>query len=421
MSSFLKSCAVFTGLLLMAPTYAEVCLVPLKIVNIGSASTPVFKIGINVGLGGGIPKLYEFDTGGPGFWAAYNKNLKPASQWWGDTNLIASSAMSIKYTSGNEYTANLVGTQIELFDPSEQKASSPLCKSSTVQISQITSFNNSKSANSVVKQWNTRLAHGKAPLYKHFWGDFGAALHPAMSSTVEQGVYNVLNQFQTGAEHNGFIVHIGDLSKSQYKQQKPYVQIGINATDINSFPYQFQMNTLCPSTGPGSPNCPLWSTFSNTAVNTFAEAQFNADVTLNGIAGSPPAELLPGMGIIIDSGATLANIYQNPDCVTNCYVSKSFIADPRPEPGISPTLYKGLFVNGYSATISGTPQKEGTFSTTLTQSSKPLNSSINANYSANKAGSGKGGVMNTGVLFYSNWDVMYDVTAGVIGFRPAMQ
>lgn len=421
MNPTLKGCAVLTGLLLTPPTYAEVCLVPLKTVNIGSTSAPVYKIGINVGLGGGTPKLYEFDTGGPGFWAAYNKNLKPASQWWGDNHLIAEGAMSIQYTSGNEYTANLVGTQIELFDPTEKGGKSPLCTTGTVQISQITSFNNSKSANSVVKQWNTRLAHGKAPLYKHFWGDFGAALHPTMSATVEQGVYTVLNQFQTGAEHNGFIVHIGNLSKSQYKQQRPYVQIGLNTTDINSFPYQFQMNALCSSSGPDSPSCPLWSTFSNTTVNTFAEAQFNADVTVNGRAGSPHAELLPSMGIIIDSGATLANIYQNPNCVTNCYVSKSFIADPRPEPGISPTLYKGLFVNGYSATISVASQKEATFRTTLTQSSKPLNSIINANYSANKAGSGKGGVMNTGVLFYSNWDVMYDVTAGVIGFRPAMQ
>lgn len=415
-----RYCFLVAGFALITPSYAETCHVPLKIVNIGSFGAPSYKIGINVGLGGGAPRLYELDTGGSGFWASYDGNLKPKAQWWGDSTLISQGTMSILYTSGNEYTANLVGTQVALFDPSSKKAESPLCTTpDTVQISQITTFSNSKSKSNVVQQWNQRLTHGKGPLYKHFWGDFGAALHPTMSSTGEQGVYTVLNQFQTGAEHNGFILHIGDLTKP--KKQKPFMQIGLNATDISSFPYQFPMNSQCPAIGPLPPSCSPWSSYSNTAVNTFAEAQFNADVTLNGTVGNPPPELLPGMGIIIDSGATLANIFQNPNCVSNCMVPSSFIAKPKPEPGITPTIYKGQFMKGYSATISGTTPENGSFSTSLTQSSHPLNSSVQANYSANKAASGTGGVMNTGVLFYSSWDVMYDITAGIIGFRPVSQ
>jgi len=51
----------------------EPCTVPLKLVNInaGSGKPAEYKLGIYVGLGGGAPQLYEFDTGGPGFWAAY--------------------------------------------------------------------------------------------------------------------------------------------------------------------------------------------------------------------------------------------------------------------------------------------------------------------------------------------------------------
>lgn len=419
MNKILRSCALVFGFLLVGTSHAEVCLVPLKIVNIGSIKAPKYKIGINVGLGGGAPKLYEFDTGGSGFWASYDESLGPSAQWWGDSHMISQGAMSITYTSGNEYTANLVGTQIQLFDPKTQNTASPLCTSGTIQVSQITSFSNPKENTNIAKQWSQRLAHGKGPLYKHFWGDFGAALHPTMSSAGTQGVYTALNQFHTGADHNGFIVHIGNLAKP--KQQRPYVQIGLNTTDINSFPYQFTMNSQCAATDTPSSECPLWSTFSNNAVNTFAEAQFNADVTLSGLAGSPPSDTLPGMGIIIDSGATLANIFQNPDCTTNCIVQKSFIADPQPVHDITPTLYQGLLVNGYSATISGTTQTQNIFTAELTQSNNPLSSSVNANYSANKVASGTGGAMNTGVLFYSKWDVMYDVTAGIIGFRPAMQ
>ncbi len=415
MKYHLKIIAFILGSVLLSVSHADVCQVPLKIVNIGSTKYPSYKIGINVGLGGGSPRLYEFDTGGSAFWAAYNPELKPGIQWWGDTTQVSEGGMSIQYTSGNEYTANLVATKVALYPPSARKKTHPLCSTpDRVNVAQITNFTNTKNKDKS-RQWVTRIKNNKGPLYRSFWGDFGAALHPSMSANGLNGAYTVLNQFQTGANHNGFIVHIGNLSKPN--KQRPYVQIGLNHEDLNSFPYQFKMNSLCPAADLPSANCPSWSSFSNSAVNTFMEAQLNGDVTLNSKGGIPNSELLPEMGIIIDSGATFANIFQNPNCINNCTVPGSFIQSPRPVPDVTPTIYRGLLIEGHSAVITGKTLNNNEFKTTLTQSSHPLNSSIGANYSLKKHPTGGQGTMNTGILLYSSWDVMFDITSGIVGFR----
>ncbi len=47
--------------------------IPLKVVQIPGVG---IKVGIEVSLGGGAPRLYTFDTGSSGFYAAYN------AAWW---------------------------------------------------------------------------------------------------------------------------------------------------------------------------------------------------------------------------------------------------------------------------------------------------------------------------------------------------
>ena len=53
-------------------------LVPLYYLTIPSGES---KLGIYASLGGGTPKIFEFDTGGWGFYAAYATNNN--SPWWG--------------------------------------------------------------------------------------------------------------------------------------------------------------------------------------------------------------------------------------------------------------------------------------------------------------------------------------------------
>ena len=52
-------------------TVPETATVPLHIVDIGGGQT---KIGIEIALGGGSPRLYTFDTGSSGFYAAFNRD-----------------------------------------------------------------------------------------------------------------------------------------------------------------------------------------------------------------------------------------------------------------------------------------------------------------------------------------------------------
>ncbi len=55
----------------------ETATVPLRIVPLDSGE---LKIGIEVRLGGGPRRLYTFDTGSSGFYAAYNQGWWPSFQ-----------------------------------------------------------------------------------------------------------------------------------------------------------------------------------------------------------------------------------------------------------------------------------------------------------------------------------------------------
>lgn len=414
-----KISALAIGVIIITPIsdgYADVCKVPMSIINIGTPTKPKYKVGINVGLGGGAPRLYEFDTGGSGFWAAYNHTLSQSSQWWGSASLISQDSLSIRYTSGNEYTANLVSTTVSLFDPSAQEPSTPLCSTpGPVQISQITQYANVyPTKQDSVALWNKALSSGSAPLFGYFWGNFGAALHPAADSTGSAGVYTILNQFQTGTYHNGFIVHLGNFARPN--KQAPYVQIGLSKKDIDSFPYQMPMNLDCPEKGPFLTACPLPKTFSNTPVSPYAEAQFTADVSIHGKKHHQP-QVLSRIGVTIDSGAPIATIWQTADYA----VSKSFLKRPKRVPNIQSTLYSGTLKNGYSVNIDGTTNAGSHFSAMLKKTNSPVFSKVMANYHLKSAPNSGFAYINTGILFYSEWDVMYDVSAGVIGFRPAQR
>lgn len=322
---------IISGAMGLGDAIAQPCKVPLHLVNEGTTTKPVYKLGINVGLGGGAPRLYEFDTGGAGFWAAYNGNLPSASQWWGQVDTLSTGNMTIQYTSGNEYTANLVGTQVSLYKPGAASSTGPLCSTpGPVQISQITQYQNANpNKQASVQSWDAALAKGKAPLEGYFWGDFGAALHPAMNTSGSQGVYTVLDQFKTGSYHNGFIVHTGPLTRKP--KPAPYVQIGLTAQDIVSFPYRISMNQVCALSSTSTSGCPLPSTFSNTPVATFGEAQFQADVTVNGKKTNPSSQLLSSIGVTIDSGAPLATIWQYGASV----VDQQYLKNPKPISGTS--------------------------------------------------------------------------------------
>jgi len=407
----LASCLALFLACQAAPVLAAGCTVPLKIVNIGTDDKPEYKLGINVGLGGGAPRLYEFDTGGPGFWAAYDETSDP--QWWGAARVLSRGDMQTVYTSGNAYVANLVRTRVSLYDPASTSPKSPLCGtgSQQVQVSQITSYTNALKPG-LQKKWDDAMKNGTAPLSGAFWGDFGAALRPGLNTAGTAGVYSVLPQIasQTMSYHRGFIIHVGRPDGSS----RPAVKIGLSYNDVMSFTSLVRMNPKCPPQKRKQPNycLPGWHKWSTVPVTAFSEQQFEARVAV-GHGGN--RQVFDEIGVTLDTGAPNATLWQ----LGNVVLDTSFLKDPTLIPGTNPPSYSGDLKDGATVTVQSLAANTVRprwlpFEAMLTQQAPQKISA-----SAHTDGGGDPAYINTGFWFYTQWDVMFDLDAGTVGFRPA--
>lgn len=155
--------------------------VPLYLVDAGG----VYKIGIEVSLDGGQTfQMYEFDTGGKGFWVAEDAAWGPVT----DTGVTVTTS----YSSGLNYTAEKVTGSVSL------RGGDGTTISTTGTIAQIQVATG--------QDWNAaNAADGKPPLYSAFYGDFGASL------ADKDGLETFLKQFGT-ALSDGFIVTLNSLS-----------------------------------------------------------------------------------------------------------------------------------------------------------------------------------------------------------------
>lgn len=155
--------------------------VPLYLVD----ADGFYKIGIEVSLDCGQTfQMYEFDTGGKGFWVAQDAA-------WGSINDTGHTA-SNSYSSGLSYTAEKVTGSVSL------RGSDGTTISTSGTIAQI--------QEATGQDWNTaNAADGGPPLYSAFYGDFGASL------ADKDGLETFLKQFGTTLS-DGFIVTLNSLS-----------------------------------------------------------------------------------------------------------------------------------------------------------------------------------------------------------------
>lgn len=273
--------------------------IPLELVNIKPAGqTPVYKLGIYVGLGGGPPKLYEFDTGGEGFWAAYSKKDCDC-QWWGSFETKETGTMNITYSSGNVYKANIVSTTVTLYAPGTNgQAPSPVVTSGKVDLAQITSFKNNR--NSIAaSEWNKALKDGEPPLFGNFYGDFGASLQP-ISSSKGSNIYSILPQIpMPDGLDVGFTVHVGAIDGST----QPYLQIGIDPSAQPTGTSQVKMNPFTSRTT----GQPVY--FPVTGVSAYSEQVANATFELHDKKRGLK-QTFSNIGWTIDTGAPSATIWQ---------------------------------------------------------------------------------------------------------------
>ena len=186
------------------------------------------KVGIYLSLGGGVsPQFFTFDTGGHGFAAAYSDS----SPWWG-TNFTRNTndqgtyieAKNV-YASGDKLLGIATLTQVSFFRGPD--AISPILTSTSVNVNQVT--------NITYKGNTTWPSEGSsnAPYVKSFYGDFGMGL----ASPGSNGIGNVISQMSFGAGITpGFRISIRTNGES-------VLRIGLTTNDTQSPDASyFQMN-----------------------------------------------------------------------------------------------------------------------------------------------------------------------------------
>lgn len=196
------------------------------------------KLGLLASLNGGQPQLFEFDTGGSGFYATYGAG----STWWGSPPSCSPSpcqTFSTTYDSGLTYSGTIVTSSVTLFGGSPAL---PLLNASGLVVGQTTAITcnpagtcASKIGQSGDSGWTANTGQLRPPVQGNFYGDFGLSLKPASGS----GVNSLITQDAFWAPfaasiQRGYRVHAATAN--------PWVQFGLSAADLVPRPLRFALN-----------------------------------------------------------------------------------------------------------------------------------------------------------------------------------
>lgn len=348
--------------------------VPLYLTDIGGGS--VQKLGIYATLGSGAtPVIFELDTGGPGFYAAYASQAPAASPWWGKGVNTSTVPVSVAYTSGNAYTGYAANAQVSLF---AKGGTEPLLTTGRVTVGQMDSIGNG------TPLWTpTGLPSGTTtpPIDSAFWGDFGLA-----PTYKPNGVTDLLSQLTyVNGVLPGYRIHVDSAN------QQAWLQIGLTTQDIadpagNYFPMVID------------PDAPGYANNPNSGVRYYSEQLFQATITITDPAYGNTIVNTPDIGITPDTGASTAVHW----------------TERSPQP--YPTQYAsigdgGRLMDGLRFTVTGT--------TTAGTRATVLDFTTNKNPNAGKVSVLNSGTplyyLNTGLLLFLRNDAVYylgDSTGG---------
>lgn len=185
-----------------AGTDQHTATVPLQIVDIGGGQ---LKVGIQIRLGGGEPRLYTFDTGSSGFYAAFNRN------WWPSYRRVGGPQISQSYGSDETFQSKIVRTAIGI--PTEDGELEV-----ETEVGQIHDAWGGALGPKSSSPWRKDTAAGRPPLFGHFFGDFGSGL------TQKNGLFAVLPQLP-GNLSSGFALRLGC---DGHPSSTPQLQIGLD-------------------------------------------------------------------------------------------------------------------------------------------------------------------------------------------------
>ncbi len=233
-----------------------------------------YKVGITVQAKNQLgqstaPTLFEFDTGGQGFWLSPQGGTLP-------TPALNDCPLNIQYTSGIQYWA-----QPQQLTLTFTEAQPPLSANATVGV--IGKMLDAKTSNTF-------------PIFGNFYGDFGATLQafvqPQQTPTPANSLLTVLAQLP--APYNtGFIVDVGAYPGTGGRTPSaPQLIVGLTRALRDWFPNTIPMAPGTPYTSPGGQTFP-----------TFKENLISANLHLNSATTN-------GISVVFDTGAPAAVVHE---------------------------------------------------------------------------------------------------------------
>lgn len=327
------------------------------------------KYGIDVAIGNNASQLYEFDTGGPGFFAGYSPDF------WKNVTL-GTDQVDVVYTSGNYYDSVVTTTSITIGTGRNTVTTQPILLGAILQ------GGNQKTG--ATFDFSDPFA---PPVDGRFFGDFGASFGVAPVPGGNDVLASALFQLP-GNLSSGYLAQLGPIGSS------PQLTVGVTDALRAQFPYAVPVFPAVGGTYPVS-GYQILEAFGFAPEYTVTGEQSGVEVPLG--TTTLPNCSGPCLPTIIDSGAPSMNV-RLPD------VAKPYEEDGALKPG---TTFTAKF-----------PTTEGRDPLTWTFVAG-TNGSVNAvNYSNETGAAFDGQNLNTGLNMYNDFDVMFDVAKGVIWLRP---
>lgn len=351
--------------------------IPLQIIALSDSPTPEYKVGIEVVLTNPQtgqstdPILYEFDTGGEGFFASIPGQsagaftLPPAGL----------GAVFTDYYSGITYSGQAYALEVSL--PGATAFAGGLMVPVTVSAGVVTG---------VIEQLGDWRPGKTAswPIFNHFYGDFGASLQATVvqatpasdtpSNTVPLlSALAQLSLYSDTAQNAGFIVDVGAYPGGG-KASSGQLIVGLTPQLRALFAVQVPMKAA----GTYQPPAPA------PAVSTFAEVPIAGQLTVTGKA------MLPDVGILFDTGAPPITFHPGPDLPSD-YVANT----------------------GDNVLLQVRPDQPYDV---LNITAGPVPCQTQVNMASSPSANDPAGYVNTGLApFFAN-PIMFDLANGVIGF-----
>lgn len=229
-----------------------------------------YKFGVRASIGGSqISRLYTFDTGSTGLYAAYDR------RWWGEHRRIGKVPGKTSYGGGFlSYTSEMIETSVDFGGGA---------KADHVRIGAIkhvsgTEFN--------TRKWNALVHAGKPPLWGVFFGNMGSSLQESnkLFAVIAQLPKPLSNGFVVNSK--GFLLH----KKSMSVIQQGSIDVGLDDAVRSRFEIKVPMTAFLKK---GQP------VFLPSGYRARTEYQLEATVTFAAPGTKPFSAFIPA---VLDTG-----------------------------------------------------------------------------------------------------------------------